>query len=486
MYYPSILTFLLLFIGAVQVMAQCNSPLDLGNDTTKCVYEDLLLNAGSYDSYLWQDNSTDPTFLATQAGIYYCTTTFLDEGNNLIVNGDFESGNVSFTSTYTYYPIADVTGPQGSYGIINNPQTWFAPFTPCGDNTTGFGNMLVADGSIQNNGNNAVWCQTVNVEANTEYIVSHGFLDVVGPPTANLELQVNGVSLGSELIPVDIFCQWNEVSYTWNSGNSTTAEVCIFDLEFAASGNDFAIDDITMYPMCMYTDTIIVTDIPIMVSAVETTLCAGDSVFVGNGFQTEAGVYIDTVTFDPCIEITETTVIVEDIPLAVAPSDTSVFEGESVTITAALVEQGILYRWIDEDGNISISSALTVTPITSASYVLMATNGDCASYDTIFIAVLNPPIVDTIAPLIPNAFTPNGDGLNDVFEVVNKMDFRTTELRVFNAWGEVVFQSAADQNGWDGSYKGRLQNQGVYYYTVVLESPDNSISTHTGAFHLLH
>ena len=63
----------------------------------------------------------------------------------------------------------------------------------------------------------------------------------------------------------------------------------------------------------------------------------------------------------------------------------------------------------------------------------------------------------------PNAFTPNGDGRNDVFTYTARLIERV-ELRIYNRWGELLFQSATPEEGWDGSYRGTMAPQGTYLY----------------------
>jgi gliding motility-associated-like protein len=76
---------------------------------------------------------------------------------------------------------------------------------------------------------------------------------------------------------------------------------------------------------------------------------------------------------------------------------------------------------------------------------------------------------------LPNAFTPNGDGLNDVFYVIAGKEVATVKLfQIFNRWGQKVFEKsnskANDRGvGWDGSYNGRLVEQGTYVYQIVIE-----------------
>jgi gliding motility-associated-like protein len=68
---------------------------------------------------------------------------------------------------------------------------------------------------------------------------------------------------------------------------------------------------------------------------------------------------------------------------------------------------------------------------------------------------------------VPNAFTPNNDGLNDVFLPRYQCDFSNYELRVFNRWGQMVFRSESPSNGWDGTMSGSRQPVGVYVWQLT-------------------
>lgn len=88
---------------------------------------------------------------------------------------------------------------------------------------------------------------------------------------------------------------------------------------------------------------------------------------------------------------------------------------------------------------------------------------------------------------IPNAFTPNGDGLNDVFKIVNVSNERVVDFRVFNRWGTIVYRSTDGDaaHGWDGNYKGQAQQTGVYGYLIRIAYPDGNIETYKGTVTLL-
>ena len=92
----------------------------------------------------------------------------------------------------------------------------------------------------------------------------------------------------------------------------------------------------------------------------------------------------------------------------------------------------------------------------------------------------------------PNAFTPNGDGINEVFKpyvrfVVNSSEFRPTdfELDVYNRWGELVYHSTDRDAGWDGDYRGSPAPQGVYFYQLKISSASGKSYYENGNVHLL-
>ncbi|RLD42177.1 MAG: hypothetical protein DRI89_07900 [Bacteroidetes bacterium] len=71
---------------------------------------------------------------------------------------------------------------------------------------------------------------------------------------------------------------------------------------------------------------------------------------------------------------------------------------------------------------------------------------------------------------MPNAFTPNGDGLNDLFRAVPKYDYISEyQLTIYNRWGQKIFECDDIDCGWDGTYKGNASANGVYIYRIVYE-----------------
>ena len=77
-----------------------------------------------------------------------------------------------------------------------------------------------------------------------------------------------------------------------------------------------------------------------------------------------------------------------------------------------------------------------------------------------------PPPVEPVSQLTAfNAFSPNGDGVNDVFTVTYK-DIKTYRLQIFNRWGNLIFETDNPEQGWDGRYNGGEVPEGTYYYLI--------------------
>src|SRR5690606_21001907 len=87
-------------------------------------------------------------------------------------------------------------------------------------------------------------------------------------------------------------------------------------------------------------------------------------------------------------------------------------------------------------------------------------------------------IVPSYELYVPTAFSPNGDNINDIYEVLgNKASLKLLEMRIFNHWGEKVFETNDIYFKWDGRYKGNLLNPGIYPYTLSVIFLDNHEET---------
>jgi gliding motility-associated-like protein len=131
---------------------------------------------------------------------------------------------------------------------------------------------------------------------------------------------------------------------------------------------------------------------------------------------------------------------------------------------------GVSYKWIFGDGK-TLATAKRDT-IISYQYQKTGTYNVClvvfnaaGCSDTTCTQI---DISVEVGYSVPNAFSPNGDGVNDkVF--VRGFGISKVSFQIFNRWGELVFATTDINTGWDGYYKGKLQPQDVYHYSAVVE-----------------
>jgi gliding motility-associated-like protein len=84
-------------------------------------------------------------------------------------------------------------------------------------------------------------------------------------------------------------------------------------------------------------------------------------------------------------------------------------------------------------------------------------------------------VINSLPLQIPNAFSPNGDGINDTWVIIGLFKYASVTVNVFNRWGNRVFQSTGSYTPWDGTVNGIPVSTGTYYAIVELKgSPDNS------------
>ena len=123
----------------------------------------------------------------------------------------------------------------------------------------------------------------------------------------------------------------------------------------------------------------------------------------------------------------------------------------------------------------------TVTPAEDIIYTLIVTDEDgCIASDEIAIV-----LKERYEIFIPNAFTPNGDGVNDVFQPIDYGAAKRILIRIYNRWGGVVFESTSIDNGWDGTMAGEVIQPGVYVYQITGEFLNGEEFDETGSIALL-
>ncbi|HRE78131.1 MAG TPA: gliding motility-associated C-terminal domain-containing protein [Flavobacterium sp.] len=381
---------------------------------------ELTVSAG-INSYTWTasppDSSiTDPNAATQNVSPLVTTTYTVTSGveispTNLVFNGDFTLGNVGFTTDYTQVANPNPFGVQSSYDIVQNPNAWFAPFASCGDHTTGDGNLMVFDGSTDPTGTIRVWCNEdlINVEPNTDYTFSYYIASVAPENPASMVVEINGVSLGAALDAPSTTCLWTLHSFSWNSGSSTTASICIFNLEFANNGNDFALDDISLAETvtCLYEKSVTITVNPQVIPTFNAVnaVCTGGTLSALpttslNGIEGSWSPALNntattTYTFTPndtssCISNASLTIQVLQLSTPDFEAVSPICSGETLNPLPTTSQDGIVGSW---------SPALNNTATTT--YTFTPNAGQCATTAVLTIQVTSPviPTFEVIEPI---------------------------------------------------------------------------------------
>mgnify|MGYP001113634044 FL=1 len=191
----------------------------------------------------------------------------------------------------------------------------------------------------------------------------------------------------------------------------------------------------------------------------EITGIGGAFAFNGNGVTTKgifdpviagAGLHNITYTYtatNGCIDSASQTIKVFPQPVANAGPDKSLLEGGSVIIDATASGDITSYLWTPND-HISNNTVLvpTVSPVNDITYTLTVTSSDnCVTRDAVFVKVFK-------TPVIPNAFSPNGDGINDTWIIDYLNSYPGVTVQVFNRYGQAVYRSVGYSRPWDGTY----------------------------------
>jgi gliding motility-associated-like protein len=153
----------------------------------------------------------------------------------------------------------------------------------------------------------------------------------------------------------------------------------------------------------------------------------------------------------------------------VTPVDTTIRYGDQIQLNSE--SEAIMWIW---DPITYLSDPLAkdpyATPLQDMDYTLIGINQyGCKDTADVKIKVT----YDSYSGM-PNAFSPNGDGLNDVFKIENMRFDKLTEFKIFNRWGRQIFDTNIPSKGWDGNINGKPAAADVYYYSIKITLPDGT------------
>ena len=153
--------------------------------------------------------------------------------------------------------------------------------------------------------------------------------------------------------------------------------------------------------------------------------------------------------------------------LSISATPDTIYLGESSQLLAT-EELNYTYDWFPPStlNNPAIFNPIATPEETTDYELTIMDEFGCFNNAFITVVVLNPDCEEPFV-FMPNAFSPNGDGENDIL----KVEGRTVEelyLAIYNRWGELVFETSNPTGGWDGVYNGELSEPDVYgYYLKV-------------------
>lgn len=409
----------------------------LGPDTILCGNTTLQLNGGPATSYLWNTGDTTQNITVNAPGQYYVTTT---------------TGNCTFSDTIN---------------ITMNP----VPVIDIGADTTFCGpvTLLLDAGSsgsyIWNNSNTT---QTLNVTTAGTYFVT---VTIAGCSNSD-------TIVVTEILPPVIndtaICMGQTATFTstiadswlWNTGSSLQS--------ITATANGYYWVD-AIENGCTLRDSAMLTVIPVPVIELgdDTTLCPSENVLLDVTGAPEYTYLWNTNAVTPALLVDST----GNYSVTVSVSGCSVSDSIRVTVADPLElgdaqtlcgrfnltlnagNPGATYVW--NDG----SSQQTFDISSPGIYWVQVSQGACVRTDSIEITGIE----GEGMLFIPNTFTPNGNGNNDLFRAYG-LGITAFHMRIFNRWGELIFESSDINAAWDGRYKGQIVQTDTYVYTIDYET----------------
>lgn len=212
--------------------------------------------------------------------------------------------------------------------------------------------------------------------------------------------------------------------------------------------------------------TLILTVLPRSFSTIRQTICIGQS-FLG---YRATGTYRDTlVAANGCDSVRTLQLTVDTQPIPNLGPNKELCNGDSLILFPG---NYATYLWQDNSTN----NNFTVKQ--PGLYDVTVTNACGSATDEVSFTFVECVI------LFPNAFTPNGDGKNDYFKILNAFGLKEFSLTIYNRWGQVVFSSTDYNVGWNGEIKGLPQNPDTFVYFCKYKKDEKQFTT-KGSFILI-
>ncbi len=440
-----------------------NPSVELGPDVNACEGEPITLNALNPSGDIsWSTGQTGLSIQVTESGTYSAIAT---EGNCQWV----DDINVGFSDLPTISLPASAAFCEGDSYTVTLPQNGYTYIW--NDNST------EATRTFTESGNYTVAAMLGNCTAAASIAITTTPL-----PEFELGSDMEACEGSTVLLMANIV----NAAVVWNTGQATQGITTDVSGLFWATASNSG---------CSFSDTVSVIFIPIpeLTISGETSFCEGESVellaigadsYIWSNGETgntisvgQSGTYVVT-GIDPesgCVGNASIAITRKLLPRIIMPSSASKCEGQSLTVMAETPAAGSFTWNTGLEGNfISVQepgmyTATLINTCGEASASIEITDRDCSS--DLFI---------------PSAFTPDGDGLNELFKAISQ---NATEfsMRIFNRAGELVFHTADLDKGWNGSFmnNGYFCPAGVYVVHYTAAYGNFEITEGTGSVTLI-
>ena len=480
--------------------------VDLGPDTTLCDLSSYTLNAGGgFVSYTWQDGSTDSIFTATQSGTYWvevCDECFcasdtvillfaesdfivldtpLCQGQSFVFNGTMiQAGDTTafmYQNQFGCDSVIEIrTVPLDTYATVENIEIC------TGDSVLIFGQYEANPGMYFMEFTAANGCDSshaVNLSVFPLFQVTYAVTascegqdngaividdPVGGSPPYTYDWDVAGASgqMATDLPP-------GSYSATVTDANGCS-QVFFFSVDVLLAP-DWSVSTAAATCVGATDGQIIVSPAGLMYS-LDGTNFQSDTVFA----DLESGDYDVYIMDGNCVYTMSAIVDAPIIWTIDLPTDITVNLGTSVELPATTdAPAGYSVFW-SPDTALSCNDCLNpiVTPTENTIYSVTVTDANgCTNTAEISVIVIEVCSGDQLG--IPNAFTPNRDGVNDEFGIVNATGAEDIVLfQVYSRWGELVFEAFERTAMWDGTFSGKDVPSGVYVYFAEYICPDGT------------
>lgn len=452
-----------------------------------CQYDSLILDTDTLQgSYLWNNFNIGNSINVTTTGIYYYNYT--DVFGCIAVS---DTVTVNVLTAPVLLPISDTSICINSPVILTANTNWPSTVSWYDQN-----NNLLNTGSSYglNNVNQSTTIFTQAIDSSGCKSITDTIQILVLPLIPSPILSTNDTICEGDTL--NLFAN-NLPGYTyyWVGPNGFTSN----DINpFIAAASLSNTGNYSLYVQSGYcTSTtsdaaIFIMPLPILTTSGDTGICPGATAVLTattteNNLLWSTGETIGSISVSPsqttpysvqtinrCASISETLLVtVHPLPIVDAGSDILLLLNESSKLTAS---GGIDYLWSPSAGLSCTDCETPTVSITQSQYyyVTVSDANQCSDTDSVYVTVL-----DVSTFYIPNAFSPNNDGLNDLFKVEGA-NIESINMIIYNRWGNKIFESNDKNKGWDGTEKGKKVEEGVYVYKLKITLTNGDINKFNG------